>query len=331
MRHCGSLGCGIYIALLDVRVNATQSWLCGAGRRRGHVMQVTANGLSMEVETHGPKDGPAVVMIRGLGSQLIHWPAGLYQGLAALGFYVILMDNRDVGLSQRCPDPKVPDTAEEILARLAQGEVVPCAYTLNDMAADVAGVLDALGVAKAHVLGISMGGAIAQILCLDHADRVLSATFVMTAARLMRDPAQAENILPALLATPCARDAYVANFLHEDTMWGSPGYPMTEAALRKQAELAYDRGVDAGGINRQALAVLHAQDRRVALAHVALPCQVIHGAQDRLIPPEAGAELAGVIPHCDHHVIDGMGHVITPKLAPMVVDLVQDFIHRRAA
>ncbi|GAA6181363.1 alpha/beta hydrolase [Shimia sp. NS0008-38b] len=294
-------------------------------------MQVSANGIMLEVETYGPKEGVPLVLIRGLGSQMVHWPVELYEGLAALGYRVVLFDNRDVGLSQRCPRGGVPSRAEEITTLATNGDVMRAAYTLDDMADDVLGVMEALGIAKAHLFGISMGGAITQILCLDHADRVLSATIVMTAARPLVARAQVAEMLPALLAEPVDRDTYVDNWVRDDAIYGSPGFPMSEAELRVQAGLAYERGFDATGINRQVLAVLTAPDRRAGLTSVAVPCQVIHGTDDALIPADLGAEIAGLIPRCDYHAIDGMGHVITPKLAPMMVALVQDFISRRAS
>ncbi|MFC3117728.1 alpha/beta fold hydrolase [Jhaorihella thermophila] len=144
-------------------------------------MQIDANGIRLEVELHGPGSGAPIILIRGLGTQLVHWPAALTEGLAARGFRVVIFDNRDVGLSQRCPAPGVPSSADEILEALRRGVPLRPAYTLNDMARDVVGLMDALDIPRAHVFGISMGGAIAQILALDHGARLLTATFVMTA------------------------------------------------------------------------------------------------------------------------------------------------------
>ncbi|MGR3635909.1 MAG: alpha/beta fold hydrolase [Shimia sp.] len=289
-------------------------------------MQITANGISLECETHGPKDGTPLVLIRGLGSQMIHWPTELYEGLAARGYYVVRFDNRDVGLSQRCPHPDAPGDADDILARAAAGEPITAAYTLSDMARDVTGLMDALDIDTAHIFGISMGGAIAQYLATDHADRLRSATIVMTAARPLIGSDQAATMLPALLSRPVGKDRYVAGWIEEHATNGSPGFPMTEAEVRAEAELAYSRGVDADGINRQVLAVIDASDRRPALSKVTLPCQVIHGEDDALIPVELGAEIAATIQNCPFHRIAGMGHIITPKLAPQIVDIVDGFI-----
>lgn len=291
-------------------------------------MQITANGIQLEAELYGPTDGTPLVLIRGLGSQLIHWPTELYEALAARGYRVVIFDNRDVGLSSRCPNPDSPGDADEILKIAASGAPVPSAYALTDLARDTIGVMDAFDMETAHIFGISMGGAVAQILCMDHADRLRSATIVMTAARPLTSGGDLGAILPSILARPVDHDAYIESWVREHANHGSPGYPMPEAQIRAEAETAWQRGFDAEGINRQALAVLSTADRRTELTKVTLPCQVIHGVDDALIPVALGAEIAALIPNCDYHAIDGMGHIITPALAPLMVDLVDDFITR---
>ncbi|MGX9351355.1 alpha/beta fold hydrolase [Shimia sp. W99] len=292
-------------------------------------MQITANGITLEVQEFGPSDGVPLILIRGLGSQLIHWPAELYEGLAARGYRTIIFDNRDVGLSQRCPAPDAPGDADAILEIAASGAPVPHAYKLTDMANDVVGLMDALDIDTAHIFGISMGGGIAQTLCIDHPDRLRSATIVMTAARPLASGEEGRALLPAILSRPMDKEAYIESWVQEHANHGSPGYPMPDEGIRAEAELAWSRGVDADGINRQALAVMASPDRRSDLTRVALPCQVIHGVDDALIPVELGAEIASLIPECDYHAIDGMGHIITPALAPMIVEMVDDFIRRR--
>ncbi len=292
-------------------------------------MQITANGIALEAEEYGPADGIPLILIRGLGSQLIHWPAELYQGLAAKGYRTIIFDNRDVGLSARCPAEHAPGDADSILALAASGAPVPAAYTLADMANDVVGMMDALNIATAHIFGISMGGGIAQTLCINHPDRLRSATIVMSAARPLAAGDAGHEILARILSYPMEQDAYIESWVQEHANHGSPGFPMPEADIRAEAERAWARGVDAEGINRQALAVLSVPDRRADLTRVTLPCQVIHGVDDALIPVELGAEIAQLIPGCDYHAIKGMGHIITPSLAPSIVEMVDDFITRR--
>ena len=292
-------------------------------------MQITANGIALEVDIHGPADGVPLVLIRGLGSQMIHWPTELYEGFANRGYRVIRFDNRDVGLSQRCPVPGVADEADAILDGLKNGAELAAAYGMSDMARDVIGLLDALGIERAHIFGISMGGKIAQLLAMDHADRLLSASIVMTAARLRAIDTGNLEVMSYLLSRPTDRDSYIDGWMQEHATNGSPGYPMPETAIRAEAALAWNRGVDPRGINRQMLAVLTSEERTEDLTRVTLPCQVIHGQDDALIPIALGQEIADLIPDCPFHGIAGMGHIITPTLAPKIVDLVDGFIRQR--
>ncbi len=298
-------------------------------------MQLNANGILLEAEQHGPGDGVPLILIRGLGTQLAHWPARLIDGFAAAGFRTIAFDNRDVGLSQRCPHPDVPGDAGEIQRRFADGQDMPAPYTVADMAGDVIALMDTLGIGRAHVLGISMVGIITQTLIIDHADRLASATLVMTVARQLmtredNDPKAAAALLARLLSHPQDRQTYIDAQVEEHRNWGSPGYPMPESEIRAMAATTWDRGVDPEGINRQLLATAAAPDRRGELAGVTLPCLVIHGQDDSLIPEPMGADLAALIPASEYHAIAGMGHIITPKLAPIIVGLVSEFIRRRA-
>lgn len=287
-------------------------------------MQVSANGITLEVEEYGDPADPALILIRGLGSQLIHWPRELTDGFVGQRFRVIAFDNRDIGKSARCPAPGVDGRAETILSDLAAGRALTPAYALEDMAADVTGLMDALGIARAHIFGISMGGAIAQLLAIHHADRLLSATIVMTRAHFTPAPG-----IEALLSHKQDRAGFIAAAMEGDRAWGSPGFPAPDRYFRDLAGRAYDRGAGAEGVNRQLLATLTSGDRRAALRGVDLPCFVIHGADDTLIPPDGGKEIAALIPGAELEVIPGMGHVITPSLAPLLVGKVSDFIARR--
>lgn len=223
-------------------------------------MQITANGIALEFDAQGPEDGAPLILIRGLGSQMIHWSIALIEALADAVHRVIRFDNRDVGRSQRCPAPGVRATARDILAQAGEGMLPAPAYMLEDMARDVVGLMDALEIERAHVLGISMGGAIAQVLALEHGARLLSATIVMSACRPLAGAA-APDRLSALLARPMDEAAYVEAWVEEHRAHGSPGYPMPEAEIRAEARLAHARGYDAEGINRQLLAVAAAPGR----------------------------------------------------------------------
>ena len=295
-------------------------------------MQIKANGISLEVQDHGTPANPALILIRGLGTQLVHWPDTLISGFVAAGFRTLVFDNRDVGLSQRFDQTGVPSDADEIIAAAAEGAPLQSAYTLNDMAEDVIGIMDALDIERAHIFGISMGGAIAQLLALNHADRLLTDTIVMSTCRPLVERGAVAELLPKLVARDDAslaeaQDALVAEY----SVWGSPGNPADESFIRAQAKAAYLRGgPKAAGINRQLLATMAAPERRPALKALALPCCVIHGLDDTLLPAALGAEIAAHIPDSAYHPIKGMGHIITPLLAPEIVRIVSDFIRKAA-
>lgn len=289
-------------------------------------MQLRANGITLEVETTGPADAPALVLIRGLGSQLIHWPENLVRGLARAGFRVISFDNRDAGLSSRCPAPGVPTDPDEIAAHALADDVPPPAWRLEDMAQDVIGLLDALAIERAHVFGISMGGAIAQLLALEHPARLISASVVMSACRPLLERAHAAALLPRLLARPETRTEAQDNAVAADASMGSPGYPMPEAEIRALAARAWDRSHDHEGVNRQLLAIMAGRDLRPEIARVSVPTLVIHGRDDTLIPEPLGAEIAAHIPGAAYRPIAGMGHTITPALAPVIMAQWQGFV-----
>ncbi len=297
-------------------------------------MQIThirANGITLAVEDAGPRDAPALVLIRGQGSQMAHWPRELIAGFVAAGFRTLAFDNRDVGLSQRCPVAEAPADADSILARVRAGHPLPAAYGLDDMARDVTDLMDALNIEKAHVFGISLGGMVTQQVMIDAPERLLSATIVMSSCRPANERFAGSDLsmvdlIESLLVRDLTRDEYVAAQIEEHANWGSPGYPMDPAEIAAMANLAFDRGVDAEGKNRQILAAANAPDRRPKLAQTKVPALVIHGEEDRLLPLDMGQEIADVILGSRFHAVAGMGHIITPALAPIIVEMVRDFI-----
>ena len=286
-------------------------------------MQIKSNGIQLEYEEYGPVQGVPLILIRGLGSQLVHWPKVFIEGFAEAGYRTIVFDNRDAGLSQRYTKVGVNSDAGEILAQTSSGQIPQASYYLDDMANDVIGLLDVLGIDRAHIFGISMGGAITQLLAIEHASRLLSAIMVMTTARQL-----SVDRLPQLLIYPETRDQAMASWLEYNNEYGSPGYPMDELDVLAEAGLAFDRGQDADGINRQTLAMLNSPDRRPGLESIALPCLVIHGADDRILLPELGREIGKLIPGARYEEVQGMGHVISPKLSPFIVEMVTGFMAR---
>ena len=296
-------------------------------------MQVIANGITLEIEQHGPMDGVPLVLIRGQGSQLVHWPDAFIQGFATAGFRTVAFDNRDTGLSQRCGNTDIAGNADAVLDLLHTGAELPKPYGIEDLADDVAGLMDALGIRQAHVLGISMGGAVLQQMCLAHADRLLSATIIMSACRPFGergggDPEAMLKLAQNLLVRPRSLQQYQDDQVVEHANWGSPDYPMPEDEIREMAARAYGRGLDDEGLNRQVLAIAHAPDRRPALQHIHVPCQIIHGTDDTLVPVELGQEIAAHIPNSTFHAIPGMGHIITPALSPVIVGMSTRFIEQ---
>jgi len=287
-------------------------------------MQILANNINIEYEDFGKKTDPTILFIRGLGSQLIHWPSNFINGFVEVGYRVIIFDNRDIGLSASCPKKGISYNRENIVNIINAGEKLTPAYSLDDMALDVVGLMDAIGIEKAHIFGMSLGGAITQVLLINHKARLHSATIVMSSSKLS-DPSRIKKI--ALQHN--SREEYVENAVNENKIWGNLNFPVSEAYTRDLAGRAFDRGADSEAVNRQASAVYSFGDRRAALKLIDLPCLVIHGADDVLVPPEEGKEIASLIKASEVKVIEGMGHEITPLLSSTIVNLVHDFLSRR--
>ncbi|HEY3241036.1 MAG TPA: alpha/beta hydrolase [Acidimicrobiia bacterium] len=265
---------------------------------------VTANGLTIEYETTGDPDRPAVLLVMGLGAQLVYWPDEFCQALAARGFYVIRYDNRDVGLSTKTEGPP-PD----VMAAF-QGDTSQATYTVVDMAADGMGLLDALGVGAAHVVGVSMGGMIAQNMAIHHPDRVLTLCSIMSTPNgdMSSDPASSEANAVLLRPPPRSREEAVTQSLEASRVIGSPGFPVDEDQIRARAALSYDRCFYPLGIARQLCAIVASGDWRPSLAKLEVPTLVIHGGADPLVRPSWGRATAEAIPGAELLIVDGMGH-----------------------
>ncbi|MEE2677938.1 MAG: alpha/beta hydrolase [Myxococcota bacterium] len=273
-----------------------------------------ANGIDIEYETSGPTGKEPLLLIMGLGTQLIGWPDEFCQMLASLGHQVIRYDNRDVGLSTKFDDSDY-DAVTEALAKAASGQPVKTAYLLSDMAADAAGLLDALGVERAHVVGASMGGMIAQALAIDFPERVATLTSVMssTGEPGLTPPSPASM---EVLLRPKAVDRETAIEQSVDT-WrviGSPGYPFDETGVRERAALAFDRCHHPAGSERQLVAIFASGSRREALGGVATPTLVIHGDDDPLVPVDNGHATQAAIPGAEGLFLPGMGHDLPDAL-----------------
>ena len=270
-----------------------------------------ANGIELDYEVHGDAAGPPLLLIHGLGAQRTDWPEAAVEGLVDEGFRVITFDNRDQGCSTWFDHTDEPD-----LTGLLTGSSVEVPYLLADMAADAAGLLEALEVPRAHVLGVSMGGMIAQQLTIDHPGRVATLTSIMstpsTAVGQPTPEATAALLVPAAEERQEAVDQSVAT----SRVIASTGFPFDEAGLRARAEVHYDRGHHPVGTARQLAAILASPDRRPGLAGVTVPTLVVHGDADPLVTLPGGLATAEAVPGAELWVVEGMGHDLPAAVLP---------------
>lgn len=285
-----------------------------------------ANGITLAWESSGDPGAPALVLVMGLGMPLAFWPDAFVDGLASAGFRVVRFDNRDCGLSQRIGDgPHGPIPVA--MARSILGLPVHAPYTLVDMAQDVAGLLDTLEIGKAHVVGASLGGMVAQVLAARRPERVASLTSIMSSSGNPFVAMARPRALGAILhrpKDPLDPASVTDHLVHVMGVIGSPGYPADPKTLRELCERAARRGYDPGGTARQLLAMLASGDRRAELATIRVPTLVIHGAEDPLVPRAAGREVAHLVPGASLLEIDGMGHDLPAALIPRIVAAIAD-------
>ncbi len=288
-------------------------------------MQTTRAGdVELAYETFGSPEGAPLLLVMGLATQMIGWPDDLCRMLAERGLYVVRFDNRDIGLSTHLDSAGAPD----VLAVMG-GDHSRVAYRLADMAEDTAGLLDALGLDSAHVVGASMGGMIAQSLAIRHPERVRSLTSIMSTTGDPAVGAPAEAALGVLLAPPATdRDSAVQRAVDTYRVIGSPGFEFDEHGLRERAGLSFDRAYDPAGVARQLAAILASPDRTADLARVAVPTLVVHGAQDALVDVSGGRATAAAIPGAELFVVDGMGHDLPRAVWPELADRIAALVDR---
>jgi len=286
-------------------------------------MQVSANGIRLEIEEHGSLQGEPLLLVMGLGMQLLGWHEDLVALLVARGFRVIRFDNRDIGLSQSFAQSGTPNLALDSL-RYAIGMTVKSPYTLADMAADAIGILDALGIESAHVCGASMGGMIAQRMAAHAPARVRSLTLMMTSSGARRLPGPSLKVRGALISRPAAQtvEAIVEHYVRLYALIGSPAYPPDPDDLRKRFTTSVKRSYRPAGTARQMVAIAADGDRSPVLASIRMPTRIIHGRADALVPVPAGHDLKAKIPGAQIDVIEGMGHDLPPALWPRFVDTI---------
>jgi pimeloyl-ACP methyl ester carboxylesterase len=277
-------------------------------------------------EPFGDPDRPTVLLVMGLGTQMIAWHADFCGELADRGFYVIRYDNRDVGRSTHLSDRPTPKVRELMTRRIRRP-----AYLLKDMAADGIGLLEELGIESAHVVGASMGGMIAQTMAAEHPDRVRSLVSIMSSTGSRWSGQPAPRILPVFLQKPASgKEAYVERIVKLFALVGSPGFERDDDELRELASTSWDRGVDPAGLNRQLGAIIASGHRARDLKRIRVPTLVIHGKSDRLIRPSGGRATARAIPGARLELIDGMGHDLPRGAWPRILDGIEQTAARAA-
>jgi pimeloyl-ACP methyl ester carboxylesterase len=282
-------------------------------------------GIDIAYQRLGNPDAPVVLLVMGIGGQSIHWPVAFCQQLVERGLQVVRFDNRDSGLSTHMTDAPRPD-----LAAALAGDLSSVSYTLSDMAADAVGLLDVLGFKMAHVIGASLGGAIAQTMAIEHRDRVRSLTSMMSTTGNMSVGQPSPDVLGTVFGGPPAmtRDEVIQQRLRASRVVGSPGYPADEKDVVERAGRAYDRCHDPAGVARQAIASVASGDRTERLRHLEVPTLVIHGVADRMCDVSGGRATAEAIPGAELVVIEGMGHDLPPGLRSQLAERIAEFVWR---
>lgn len=290
------------------------------GHRRTAEARVRANGLDLCYESFGDAAHPAMVLIMGMGAQMVGWDEEFCESLAGCGFRVIRFDNRDAGKSTRFDHAGVPDVSSA-MTRAWLRLPVSAPYLLDDMASDVVGLLDALGIDRAHIVGASMGGGIGQVLAVRSPHRVLSLTSIMSTTG---DPALPSPKLQALAAVfkqpPADLPGYVEYYVDTWRVLRAGDFPEEEARDRARAVRNHVRGIHPAGAARQLMAILASGSRRSVLHQVAAPTVVIHGDSDPLVPLAAGVDTAHHIPGAELIVLEGMGHSLPVRLWPRIIN-----------
>jgi pimeloyl-ACP methyl ester carboxylesterase len=290
-----------------------------------------ANGVDICYEIFGDAHAEPMLLIMGLGAQMIHWDDEFCAQLAARGFRVVRFDNRDIGKSSKLSGGKRLTPLELLKLRFLKIPI-QAPYKLLDMAKDVTGLMDALGIKSAHLVGASMGGMIAQEVAISFPERVRSLTSIMSTTGNPKVPPPTREASAVLMAPPPAtRDEYIARFAQTWKVLRVGSFPQDEALDRSRAERTYERGLDPAGVGRQLRAILASGSRKERLASVKAPTLVIHGTVDPLVRPEGGKDTAASIPDAKLLMIEGMGHALPIPMWPQIIDAIDKHAHGASA
>jgi pimeloyl-ACP methyl ester carboxylesterase len=279
-----------------------------------------ANGIELCWDSFGETGAPPILLIMGLAAQMIAWPDEFCERIAERGFRVIRFDNRDIGMSTHFDAAGVPNIGAA-LAAATQGKPVDAPYRLSDMAADAFGLLDALGIARAHVVGASMGGAIAQTMAIERPERMLTLTSIMATTGEPGLPPPTPEAMGVLLKPPVATlEGFIESYAQTWKVLRAGSFPEDEALDRERAEQVFARGLNPPGVARQLAAILASGSRKSGLRSVRVPTLVLHGDADPLVPLACGVDTAESIPGARLVVIPGMGHALPISCWARIID-----------
>lgn len=286
--------------------------------------QLTANGITLEYDTFGSEESRPLLLVMGLGAQMIHWRDGFCELLADRDHFVIRFDNRDSGLSEKFGHLGMPDMGE-LATQLLAGEPAQAPYTLDDMAADAFGLLDALEVEAAHICGASMGGMIVQAMALTAPERIRTLTSIMSSTGNPDLPPSSDEAIAAMLSPAAtSREEAIERTVRVGKVIGSPGYPAADEEARAKAAEGYDRSFYPEGVARQMAAIAAHGNRRPSLEGLELPALVIHGAADPLVRVEGGHDTHHALKGSKLKVVDGMGHDLPEPLWQEIVEAIDE-------
>jgi pimeloyl-ACP methyl ester carboxylesterase len=288
-------------------------------------LNVGPSKIELAYECFGDDAAPPVLLIMGLGGQMLGWNEGFCTELVNHSLRVIRFDNRDVGLSSHLATAPIPDFKAAL-----DGDTTSASYNLSDMAADTIGLLDSLGLESAHIVGASMGGFIAQTMAIEYPEHVRSLTSIMATTGDQSVGQPSPEVLRSLFSgqSPKTREEVQEKAVAASRLVGSPGFPLDEDEVRYRAGLAYDRSNDPLGTMRQSIAVLASGDRTARLRSIRVPTLVIHGEDDRMCNISGGRATAKAIPGADLEVIEGMGHNLPHELWPRIASLISNLVQR---